>query len=164
MSPPPAPEASVAEEAPPEAPAPEAPIAQAPAPEVLVAEGPMAGLTAPVTVDDHHGCPATAVLRRVGDKWSPVLLSLLARGGHGFNELDRSVEGLSRRMLIRTLRSLERDGLVSRTVHASVPPRTEYALTDLGRSLREHLDALGRWAVTHEAELAAARRRYAEHL
>ena len=114
----------------------------------------------PVTVDDHQACPATTVLRRVGDKWSPVLLSLLAERGYGFNELDRSVEGLSRRMLIRTLRALERDGLVSRTVQPTVPPRVDYALTDLGRSIRVRLVALGEWAVAHEAELRAAQARY----
>ncbi|MFJ5266579.1 winged helix-turn-helix transcriptional regulator [Streptomyces sp. NPDC088387] len=117
-------------------------------------------VTVPVTVDDHEACPATALLRRIGDKWSPVLLSLLARRTHGFNELDRSVQGLSRRMLVRTLRSLERDGLISRTVHPSTPPRTEYALTDLGRSLRDLLVTLGQWAVVHEGELETARARY----
>ncbi|WP_307535051.1 helix-turn-helix domain-containing protein [Streptomyces sp. V3I8] len=121
---------------------------------------PAAGVTSPVTVADHQYCPATALLSRIGDKWSPLLLSLLSRRSYGFNELDRSVEGLSRRMLVRTLRSLERDGLISRTVHPSVPPRTEYALTDLGRSLQEPLFALGRWAVTHEIELLAARARF----
>jgi DNA-binding HxlR family transcriptional regulator len=99
-------------------------------------------------------------LRRIGDKWSPVVLSLLARRSYGFNELDRAIEGLSRRMLIRTLRFLERDGLVSRTVHPGVPPRVEYALTDLGRSLRASLKALGEWAVVHDADLQAARVRY----
>jgi DNA-binding HxlR family transcriptional regulator len=122
--------------------------------------GSVAGVAVPVTVTDHQACPATAMLRRVGDKWSPVLLSLLAQRSYGFNELDRSVEGLSRRMLIRTLRSLERDGLISRTVHPSVPPRMEYALTDLGHSLRARLNALGQWAVAHEAELQAAHARY----
>lgn len=119
-----------------------------------------AGVGVLVTVDRHQACPATAVLRRVGDKWAPVLLSLLASRSYGFNELDRSIEGLSRRMLTRTLRSLERDGLVSRTVHPSVPPRVEYALTDLGQSLRVRLKALGEWAVSHEADLRAARVRY----
>jgi DNA-binding HxlR family transcriptional regulator len=81
------------------------------------AEEPVGGVAVPVTVDDHERCPATAVLRRIGDKWSPVLLSLLAERSYGFNELDRSVQGLSRRMLVRTLRSLEREGLISRTLH-----------------------------------------------
>ncbi|WP_051948363.1 winged helix-turn-helix transcriptional regulator [Streptomyces scabiei] len=124
------------------------------------ADEPFGGVTVPVTVDDHEGCPATVLLRRIGDKWSPVLLSLLAERSYGFNELDRSVQGLSRSMLVRTLRSLEREGLVSRTLHADIPPRAEYALTDLGRSLRELLVTIGQWAVTHEADVRAARARY----
>ncbi|MBP5889105.1 helix-turn-helix transcriptional regulator [Streptomyces sp. LBUM 1483] len=124
------------------------------------ADRPFAGVAVPVTVDDHERCPATALLRRIGDKWSPVLLSLLAERSHGFNELDRSVEGLSRRMLVRTLRSLEREGLISRTLHDETPPRAEYALTDLGRSLRELLVTMAQWAVAHEAELLTARARY----
>ncbi|MBE1597443.1 MULTISPECIES: winged helix-turn-helix transcriptional regulator [Streptomyces] len=124
------------------------------------ADEPFGGVTVPVTVADHEGCPATVLLRRIGDKWSPVLLSLLAERSYGFNELDRSVQGLSRRMLVRTLRSLEREGLISRTLHADIPPRAEYALTDLGRSLRELLVTIGQWAVTHEADVLAARARY----
>ncbi|MEU8756668.1 helix-turn-helix domain-containing protein [Streptomyces chartreusis] len=124
------------------------------------ADVPAADVTVPVTVDDHERCPATALLRRIGDKWSPVLLSLLAQHSYGFNELDRAVQGLSRRMLVRTLRSLERDGLISRTLHAGTPSRAEYALTDLGRSLRALLITLGQWAVDHEADLLSARARY----
>ncbi|MER6137088.1 helix-turn-helix domain-containing protein [Streptomyces sp. NPDC001815] len=124
------------------------------------ADEPFVGVSVPVTVDDHERCPATALLRRIGDKWSPVLLSLLAHRSYGFNELDRSVQGLSRRMLVRTLRSLERDGLISRTLHADTPPRAEYALTDLGRSLRELLNTLGQWAVAHEADVQTAHARY----
>ncbi|MCZ4510222.1 helix-turn-helix domain-containing protein [Streptomyces sp. ActVer] len=123
------------------------------------ADEPVVGVTVPVTVDNHQMGPATAVLRRIGDKWSPVLLSLLAERSYGFNELDRSVQGLSRRMLVRTLRSLEREGLISRTLHAGTPPRAEYALTD-GRSLRELLNTLGQWAVAHEADVQTARARY----
>jgi DNA-binding HxlR family transcriptional regulator len=118
------------------------------------------GVTVPVTAEDHEGCPATGLLRRVGDKWTPLLLSLLAGGPRGYLELDRSVPGLSRRMLTRTLRILERDGLVSRTVHPGPAARVDYALTDLGRSLREPLLALGRWAVAHEPELLEAQARY----
>jgi DNA-binding HxlR family transcriptional regulator len=124
------------------------------------ADKPFVGVTVPVTVDDHEKCPATALLRRIGDKWTPVLLSLLAQRGYGFNELDRSVQGLSRRMLVRTLRSLERDGLISRTLHAGTPPRAEYALTDLGHSLRELLITLGQWAVAHETDMLTAHARY----
>ncbi|MFC5827401.1 winged helix-turn-helix transcriptional regulator [Nonomuraea insulae] len=118
-----------------------------------------ATITVPATVSDHVACPATSVLRRVGDKWSVVILSILARGSYGFNELDRSVEGLSRRMLTRTLRALEQDGLISRTIHPSVPPRVDYALTGLGRSFLEPVLALGLWAVEHQSDLEAARAR-----
>ncbi|WP_406312498.1 helix-turn-helix transcriptional regulator [Streptosporangium sp. NBC_01639] len=118
------------------------------------------GVAVPVTPDEHESCPATAVLRRVGDKWTPVVLSLLAGGSRGFNELDRSVEGLSRRMLTRTLRTLERDGLVSRTAHPGAAARVEYTLTHLGHSLRESLLVLSRWAVVHDDDLRAARAGY----
>ncbi|SNX55742.1 HxlR family transcriptional regulator [Streptomyces sp. TLI_55] len=97
---------------------------------------PVGGVTVLVTVDDHQRCPATALLRRVDDKWSPVLLSLLAQRSHGFNELDRSVQRISRRMLVRTLRSLERDGLISRTLH----PGTAAHETEM-RTARARYDA-----------------------
>jgi DNA-binding HxlR family transcriptional regulator len=112
---------------------------------------PQAGVRVPVSVAEHEACPATSVLRRIGDKWSPVLLSVLAERSYGFNELDRAVEGLSRRMLTRTLRALEEDGLVSRTVHPSVPQGVEYALTPAGRALRVLLVRLGEWAIEHDA-------------
>jgi DNA-binding HxlR family transcriptional regulator len=97
---------------------------------------------------DYETCPVTRLLRRIGDKWSPAVIMLLATRAHGFNELDRSIEGISRRMLTRTLRALEEDGLVSRTPQAST--RVEYALTPLGQSLREQLSALGQWAASHD--------------
>ena len=103
-----------------------------------------------VTVSELETCPVTSVLRRVGDKWSPAIIRLLAAREYGFNELDRSIEGISRRMLTRTLRILENEGLVSRTARAEAPFRVQYALTELGRSLRDQLSALGRWAVTHD--------------
>ncbi|MEV0391368.1 helix-turn-helix domain-containing protein [Nonomuraea sp. NPDC050643] len=118
-----------------------------------------AAITVPVTVDDHEECPATRMLRRVGDKWSVLILSVLEGGPRGFNELDRSVEGLSRRMLTRTLRALEEDGLLSRTVRPGVPPRVDYALTELGRSFLEPVRAVGLWALAHQSELEAARAR-----
>jgi DNA-binding HxlR family transcriptional regulator len=106
-----------------------------------------------VTLEAHATCPVTHVLRRIGDKWSPVIIRLLAERGYGFNELDRSIEGISRRMLTRTLRMLEEEGFVSRTPHTQAPARVEYALTELGHSLREQLFAFGRWAVKHNADL-----------
>jgi DNA-binding HxlR family transcriptional regulator len=102
-----------------------------------------------VTAGERAACPVTRVLHRVGDKWSPVVIRLLATRGYGFNELDRAIEGISRRVLTRTLRALEDDGLVSRTRYAA-PRRVEYALTEVGHSLRAQLFALGLWAVAHE--------------
>lgn len=117
-------------------------------------------IAVPVTVEDRASCAASGVLRRVGDKWSVLVLALLAERPYGFNELDRAVHGLSRRILIRTLQTLVRDGLVSRTAHDGVAARVDYALTDLGRSLLPLVTAVGRWAETHEHELHNAHARY----
>ena len=100
------------------------------------------------------------MLARVGDKWSMFIVMLLGDGPVRFNELKRRVEGISQRMLSLTLRNLERDGLVSRTVTPSVPVRVDYALTDLGRSLAEPVKRLGEWAQAHHDDIAAARQRY----
>jgi DNA-binding HxlR family transcriptional regulator len=100
------------------------------------------------------------VLSRVGDKWSVLIVMILAAGPRRFNELKRQIDGISQRMLTLTLRGLERDGLVSRTVEASVPPRVTYALTELGESLREPVEALGAWAIAHIACIRAAQGRF----
>ena len=102
----------------------------------------------------------TEVLARVGDKWSMQIVIELAAGPLRFNALRRAIAGISQRMLTRTLRNLERDGLVSRTVTPSVPPRVDYALTELGRSLREPVCRLGAWAVAHREAIADARTRF----
>lgn len=120
-------------------------------------------LSTPVTVAEHETCPVTEVLRRVGEKWSVLVLSLLDARPYGFNELDRAIEGLSRRVLTRTLRTLERDGLVSRTVQPGRPPRVEYALTGIGRSLRGSLLLLDQWANDHHTDVLIARARF-DHL
>mgnify|MGYP003622999381 CR=1 FL=1 len=107
---------------------------------------------------------ASEVLSRVGDKWSVLVVMQLASEPRRFNELKRLIGGISQRMLTLTLRQLEHDGLVSRTVHATVPPRVDYALTDLGESVLEPISALIRWANEHGTHIADARRRYeAEH-
>ena len=100
------------------------------------------------------------VLTRVGDKWSMLIVMMLGDGPVRFNELKRRIDGISQRMLSLTLRNLERDGLVSRTVTPSVPVRVDYALTDLGRSLAGPVRELGAWARAHHDEMAAARERY----
>ncbi|WP_246696805.1 winged helix-turn-helix transcriptional regulator [Methylobacterium planeticum] len=100
------------------------------------------------------------VLARVGDKWSVLVVMLLRDGPRRFNELKRSIGGISQRMLTFTLRGLERDGLVTRTMYPTIPPRVDYALTDLGRSLQIPVLALGTWAFAHLDEIEAARRRF----
>jgi DNA-binding HxlR family transcriptional regulator len=102
----------------------------------------------------------SGVLARVGDKWSVLIVMLLGDGPKRFNEIKRLVGGISQRMLTLTLRGLERDGLVTRTVFATVPPRVDYELTDLGRSLWAPVEALGLWARTHQEEIETARERF----
>jgi DNA-binding HxlR family transcriptional regulator len=115
----------------------------------------------PVAGNPHSACrTVTEVLARVGDKWSMQVVMNLAGGPMRFNALLRAIAGISQRMLTRTLRNLERDGLVSRTVTPSVPPRVDYALTALGVSLREPVNALGDWAVANRAAIASARERF----
>ena len=102
----------------------------------------------------------SGVLARIGDKWSVLIVMLLGDGSRRFSEIKRAIGGISQRMLTLTLRGLERDGLVTRTVFAAVPPRVDYALTDLGRSLRPPVEALGLWARTHQDEIETARSRF----
>jgi DNA-binding HxlR family transcriptional regulator len=100
------------------------------------------------------------VLARIGDKWSVLVVSRLGAGPLRFNELRRSIGGISQRMLTLTLRGLERDGLVTRTVFATVPPRVDYALTALGRDLLEPVSALGAWAIRNQPKIARAREQF----
>jgi DNA-binding HxlR family transcriptional regulator len=97
------------------------------------------------------------ILARVGDKWSVLVIMQIEGGPRRFNEIKRAIGDISQRMLTLTLRGLERDGLVTRTIFPTIPPRVEYELTDLGRSLRKPVIALGTWAQTHLAEIDAAR-------
>lgn len=100
------------------------------------------------------------VMSGIGDKWTVLIVMLLVRGPRRFSELKREIGGISQRMLTLTLRRLERDGLVTRTVYATVPPRVDYELTALGHSLRQATEALGRWAVDHLGVIEAARREF----
>ena len=102
----------------------------------------------------------TSILSRVGDKWTVLVVMMLAGGPRRFNELKRLVGGVSQRMLTLTLRGLERDGLVTRTVFPTVPPQVEYALTPLGHSLRVPLEGLGTWAFAHLPAVEQARRTF----
>src|SRR5690242_21379004 len=97
------------------------------------------------------------VLARVGDKWSVLVVTRLGGGPLRFNELRRSIGGISQRMLTLTLRGLERDGLVKRTQFLTVPPRVEYELTELGRSLRDAVEPLSAWAQGHIKHIGRAR-------
>ncbi|HLH11347.1 MAG TPA: helix-turn-helix domain-containing protein [Methylovirgula sp.] len=107
---------------------------------------------------DHQQCHRiNQILARVGDKWSVLVIMELEHGPRRFNELKRAIGGISQRMLTLTLRGLERDGLVKRTIFPTIPPRVDYELTKLGRSLREPVVALGTWAQTHLDEIDAAR-------
>jgi len=101
-----------------------------------------------------------SILARVGDKWSVFVIMLLGNGPRRFNEIKRMVGGISQRMLTLTLRGLERDGLVTRTVFPTIPPRVDYELTDLGRALWQPVEALGKWARDHQAEIESARARF----
>lgn len=110
---------------------------------------------------ESHDCRAvSAILSRIGDKWSVLIIQRLGEGPRRFNEIKRIIGGISQRMLTLTLRNLERDGLVSRTVTPTVPPRVDYALTDLGRDLLIPVSALGQWAIQHTPCIEAARARF----
>lgn len=105
-------------------------------------------------------CPTRMVLDRVGDKWAVLILILLAEGPVRFNALRRQIRGVSQKMLSQTLKSLERDGLVSRRAFATVPVTVEYAITPLGKTLSHSVDALRVWAEAHIGDVQAAQRRY----
>lgn len=110
----------------------------------------------------HANCSAMSdVLNRIGDKWSVMVVSMLGRSGTlRFNELKRMINGVSQRMLTLTLRNLERDGLVHRTIYPEVPPRVEYSLTEMGRTLEAPISALWDWSAEHHASIIEAREIY----
>lgn len=105
-------------------------------------------------------CPSRLVLDRIADKWTALVVGSLAEGTKRFGKLRRDVAGVSQKMLTQTLRDLERDGLVERRVHPTVPVTVEYSLTEVGRTLIKPLEALSAWAVAHIAQIEAARARY----
>lgn len=115
----------------------------------------------PGTLHVAEDCRAVSeVLARVGDKWTVLVVSTLGDGPKRFNELRRALGSISQRMLTLTLRGLERDGLVSRTVFPTIPPRVDYELTDLGRSLLLPVKELGLWARRHRPAIQQARARF----
>jgi len=102
----------------------------------------------------------SGVLQRIGDKWTVLVVQTLASGSKRFNELRREIPSVSQRMLTLTLRNLERDGLVSRTVTPTIPPRVDYELTELGRSLQKPICALATWALDNVGAIKAAQSRF----
>lgn len=120
----------------------------------------MSLIPVPVTTADRAACPVSDLLGRVGDKWSVLVLTLVAERPYGFNELDRAVHDLSRRILTLTLRQLERDGLISRDVRPGKAAGVAYSATGLGRSLLRLIVPLGQWVLEHEETIEAARSRY----
>ena len=106
-------------------------------------------------------CPSRGVLAYISDKWTVLVLAILLEGTTRFNELRRRIDGITQKMLTRTLRDLEENGFVSRRIYAEVPPRVEYTLTPLGHSLVKVLDTVRDWANRHAGDVVSARERFA---
>ncbi len=115
---------------------------------------------APTEFYDPALCPVRNVLAQIGDKWSLLVITHLKFGQHRFSELANALPDISQRMLTQTLRKLEREGLVLRTVTPTIPPRVDYELTRLGRSLLSPLEILSSWALERRPEVESARNRY----
>ena len=112
---------------------------------------------------DHSNCSVRHILDRFGDKWSILIISILGHvGKQRFNELNQQIGDISQKMLTVTLRSLEADGLVSRKLFPEIPPRVEYELTELGRSLLPHIEQLAGWAAQHMECILKNRAKYAQ--
>ena len=105
-------------------------------------------------------CPVREILDRIGDKWSVLVISNLAGETLRFNALKQRITGISQRMLTETVRKLERNGMLSRTIYPTIPPRVEYALTPLGQTFVDPIHTLVQWADSHSREILAARRAY----
>ena len=124
----------------------------------------MAGLKDRATAQewsDYGDCRAVLqMLDRIGDKWTVMVVGVLSDGPMRFNAIMRAIDGVSHRMLTITLRGLESDGLVTRTAYATIPPKVEYELTELGRSLKEPLSSLASWVVRNRPAMEAARMRF----
>ncbi len=118
-------------------------------------------MNTPRVEHDVSSCKALGqVLDRVGDKWTVMVVGVLSRGPMRFNAIQRTIGGVSHRMLTVTLRGLERDGLVKRTAYATIPPRVDYELTSLGHSLKEPLESLAHWARTQQPLIEMARQEF----
>ncbi|WP_103335047.1 winged helix-turn-helix transcriptional regulator [Amycolatopsis sp. CA-126428] len=111
-----------------------------------------------------RNCPTRQLLDRIGDQWTVLIVGALSAGPLRFTEIGRRVDGISQKVLTQTLRSLVRDGILTRTTYPTIPPKVEYELTALGRNLSEPLDVLDRWARRHMSSVQEARDAYdAEH-
>lgn len=121
---------------------------------------PSAGQTMGTMCESNGGLIVRDMFDRIGDKWTLLVVGLLEDGPQRFTELRKLVPGISQRMLTLTVRHLERDGLVSRTAYAEVPPRVEYALTSLGRELLPSVTALAQWAIENEPRIRSHRDEY----
>lgn len=110
--------------------------------------------------DEAKHCPIRDVLDRIGDKWSLLILLTLSEGTLRFSVLRRAIGDISQRMLAQTLRSLECDGYIARKVYPTVPPKVEYSLTDLGKSLLEKITPLAEWAHAHHPVIQESRKNY----
>ncbi|UQN07981.1 helix-turn-helix domain-containing protein [Deinococcus sp. QL22] len=120
------------------------------------------GALEPCGSQDHPDCGIRDVLERIGDKWTVLVIAELSPGPGRFRQLQRAVHGISQRMLTLTLRRLERDGLVSRTVVATIPPQVTYALTARGQSLTQVVQTLVTWAQAHHGPIQKSRRSWDE--
>lgn len=118
--------------------------------------------TAPLHIESADCRAVSEVLSRIGDKWTVLVVEILGQGPKRFNELRRDIGAISQKMLTTTLRQLERDGMVTRTVFPTIPPRVDYELTALGRELLVPVRTLGAWARTNIGRIEEARRRYDE--
>jgi DNA-binding HxlR family transcriptional regulator len=118
-------------------------------------------MTAPTPHPLHEDCrKVSKILARIGEKWSMLVVMLLRDGPRRFNDIKRNTGGISQQMLTRTLRGLERDGMVTRTIFPTSPPQVEYRLTELGRSMSEPASAFGLWVHEHLPDIDAARQRF----
>ncbi len=116
--------------------------------------------TDPIPKPGEVDCPVREILDRVGDKWSTLVITNLVEGTLRFSELKRRISGISQRMLTETVRSLERDGVLRRTIYPSIPPKVEYSLTPLGKSLVPLVLSLVNWAVEHRSQIRRSRAAY----
>ena len=105
-------------------------------------------------------CPCRHILNRIADKWTALIIGCLQDGPQRFSELRRNVEGITQKMLTQTLRSLERDGIVTRTIYPTVPVTVEYEITELGKTLIEPLEVLRHWSEQHKPEVLAAQKTF----